>query len=221
MREWAVNIDVPILSIEYSLTPRSPFPRAIEEVFYVYCWILKSAKLLGSTGEKILLVGDSAGANLNAAVVIKCIEMGIPVPHSMLSIYGLFISNYAAIPSRMMGFFDIFLFQSHIDHIVKTYAGHYKKKDFIEGQIPKLCEDEFKDLIPMNHLMSPLCASKEILREFPPTVLLTTNLDLCLDENVEMAKKLRAAGVNVKLDVIHDLIHGYMHVLRVSLKFKK
>lgn len=51
LREWAKQIKVPILSIDYSLAPEAPFPRALEEVTYAYCWALKNCQLLGSTGK--------------------------------------------------------------------------------------------------------------------------------------------------------------------------
>ncbi|KAG5674630.1 hypothetical protein PVAND_004584 [Polypedilum vanderplanki] len=214
LREWAVKLDVPILSIEYSLAPNAPFPRALEEIFYVYCWALKSGKLLGTTAEKILLVGDSAGANLNTAMMIKCIENGVKVPQCMLSIYGLFLSNYSAIPSMMMGYMDVFLTYAHLMRIFKTYAGHFKIQKRT-GKMPIALKTEFSDVIPKNHLMSPIFASKEILSQFPSVVLLTTVLDPCMDENIEMAKKLRAAGVNIKLTVLHDLVHGFLHLVRI------
>lgn len=61
LREWADKLDVPILSVDYRLAPKAAFPRALEEVFYAYCWALQNAELLGSTGENIVFVGDSAG----------------------------------------------------------------------------------------------------------------------------------------------------------------
>ena len=64
LRDWAKILNVPILSIDYNLAPYAPYPRALEEVFYAYAWALKNAKLLGSTGEAVVLAGDSAGANL-------------------------------------------------------------------------------------------------------------------------------------------------------------
>lgn len=212
-----VKLDVPILSIKYSLAPKAPFPRALEEIFYVYCWVLKHGNLLGTTAENIILVGDSAGANLITALTIKCIESGVRLPQGILSIYGLFFSNYSAIPSMMMGFMDINLNYNHILRIFKTYAGHHKHLKFQRnGQIPKAPANEFCDKIPMNHHMSPILASDEVIRQFPKTILLTTTLDLCLDENVEFGKKLRKNGVDVKLDVIHGLIHGFNHLVKVS-----
>lgn len=50
LRHWAKEVQVPILSIDYSLAPEAPYPRAHEEVTYVYAWVLKNYHLLGSTG---------------------------------------------------------------------------------------------------------------------------------------------------------------------------
>lgn len=51
LRGWAKALNVPILSIDYSLAPAAPYPRALEEVLYAYSWALKNCELLGSTGE--------------------------------------------------------------------------------------------------------------------------------------------------------------------------
>ena len=58
LREWAAKLEVPIFSIDYSLAPEAPYPRALEEVFYAYCWALNNAHLLGSTAERVVLVGE-------------------------------------------------------------------------------------------------------------------------------------------------------------------
>jgi len=58
LRNWSIALDVPILSIDYSLAPEAPYPRALEEVLYAYAWALKHAStLLGSTAKKVIFVG--------------------------------------------------------------------------------------------------------------------------------------------------------------------
>lgn len=47
LRHWAHDLNVPILSVDYSLAPAAPFPRALEEVFFAYAWALKNADKLG------------------------------------------------------------------------------------------------------------------------------------------------------------------------------
>jgi len=60
LRNWTVTLGVPILSIDYSLAPEAPYPRALEEVLYAYAWALKHANtLLGSTARKVILVGKT------------------------------------------------------------------------------------------------------------------------------------------------------------------
>lgn len=58
LRSWAVQLGVPILSIDYSLAPEAPYPRALEEVLYAYGWALKHAStLLGSRARKVIFAG--------------------------------------------------------------------------------------------------------------------------------------------------------------------
>lgn len=47
LKSWAQELGAPILSIDYSLAPEAPFPRALEECFYAYCWAVKHCALLG------------------------------------------------------------------------------------------------------------------------------------------------------------------------------
>lgn len=48
LKSWSQDLDVPILSVDYSLAPEAPFPRALEECFYAYCWALRNHHLLGN-----------------------------------------------------------------------------------------------------------------------------------------------------------------------------
>jgi hormone-sensitive lipase len=49
--------------VDYSLAPENPFPRPTEEVLFAYAWAITNPSKLGWTGEKIVMVGDSAGGN--------------------------------------------------------------------------------------------------------------------------------------------------------------
>lgn len=49
LRGWARELGAPILSVDYALAPEAPFPRALEECFYAYCWALRNCRLLGQT----------------------------------------------------------------------------------------------------------------------------------------------------------------------------
>lgn len=102
LRDWATELQIPILSIDYSLAPKAPYPRALEEVFYAYCWSIKNAKLLGTTAERIIVVGDSAGATLATALTLKCIDQSVRLPDSVCIIYAPLLINFDPIPSRLL-----------------------------------------------------------------------------------------------------------------------
>lgn len=106
LRQWARDLGVPILSIDYSLAPAAPYPRALEEVLYAYCWARKNHNLLGSTGERIVAAGDSAGANLLSAATLKCIEKGIPPPAGLMLAYVPTFVNFIPSPARLLCMMD-------------------------------------------------------------------------------------------------------------------
>ena len=65
---------VPIFSIDYRLAPKSKFPDALNDCWQVYHYLVENAeKELGIIPNKIVLVGDSAGGNLAAALTILAI----------------------------------------------------------------------------------------------------------------------------------------------------
>ncbi|CAF1025090.1 unnamed protein product [Rotaria sordida] len=94
LKPWALGLKIPIVSVDYSLAPEYPFPRAVEECFYAYAWILKNAHKLGWTGKTILLVGDSAGGNLITIVTMKAIEAGLRKPDAIICFYTPFLLCY-------------------------------------------------------------------------------------------------------------------------------
>ena len=221
---WAVKLDAPILSVDYSLSPEAPFPRAIEEVFYAYCWALKNVKLLGSTGENIVFVGDSAGGTLALACLIRCIEMGVPLPKGNLNICSLLNHGFKLIPSRFLTILDGILPLLFVFHLFKSYgnADHFAPK---QGEY-KQCKDtharreqlkkELNFRVIKNYLISPFDTPEETLAQFPPTAFVTSRFDTLLDDNVEFAKKLKRLNVKTSLDVAQGMPHGFIYFTAVK-----
>ncbi|KAJ8354732.1 hypothetical protein SKAU_G00222990 [Synaphobranchus kaupii] len=87
LKSWSQDLGVPILSVDYSLAPEAPFPRALEECFYAYCWALKNSHLLGWTGERVCLGGDSAGGNLCLTMSMRAASQGVRMPDGIMAAY--------------------------------------------------------------------------------------------------------------------------------------
>lgn len=218
LRSWAEKLDIPILSINYTHSIIAPFPRAVEEVFFAYCWALNNPESLGWTGENIILVGDSAGGNLNTACVIQCIENGIRKPNGLFTIYAPFRIGSHITPSRFLTLIDCVLPNSLTTILAETYARKPKIRNATE-KIPTHRNDIGTEFIE-SYLLSPHTAPDKILRSFPPTRILSTDLDACLDDGVEFAKKLRSLNVDVQLDVLTGLCHGFLYWLQVTFKIQ-
>ncbi|XP_023560281.1 hormone-sensitive lipase isoform X2 [Octodon degus] len=134
LKIWAQELGVPIISIDYSLAPEAPFPRALEECFYAYCWAVKHCALLGSTGEQICLAGDSAGGNLCFTVSFRAAAYGVRVPDGIMAAYPATMLQTAASPSRLLSLMDPLLPLSVLSKCVTAYAGAETEEDSSSNQ---------------------------------------------------------------------------------------
>ncbi|XP_069033144.1 lipase, hormone-sensitive a isoform X1 [Embiotoca jacksoni] len=123
LRSWSKELNVPVLSVDYSLSPEAPFPRALEECFYAYCWALNNCHLLGSTAERVCLAGDSAGGNLCITVSMKAIASGIRVPDGIMAAYPATLLTTDASPSRLLTLIDPLLPLGVLAKCINAYAG--------------------------------------------------------------------------------------------------
>ncbi len=123
LKPWCKELKVPIVSIDYSLAPEHPFPRASEECFYVYAWCLNNAKMLGWTGEKIICVGDSAGGVLVTNIVQRAILNNVRIPDALIPIYAPFLLSYTLSPSRLMSVMDPLLNLGILWRCLAAYCG--------------------------------------------------------------------------------------------------
>ncbi|KAJ1133164.1 hypothetical protein NDU88_011461 [Pleurodeles waltl] len=123
LKSWAHDLDAPILSIDYSLAPQAPFPRALEECFFAYCWAIKNCHLLGSTGERVCLAGDSAGGNLCITVSMRAASFGIKMPDGIMAAYPATLLQATASPSRLLTLMDPLLPLSVLSKCLSAYAG--------------------------------------------------------------------------------------------------
>jgi hormone-sensitive lipase len=106
LRSWSQELQCPVVSIDYSLCPDAPFPRPLEECTMAYAWILQNLALLGTTGEHIVLVGDSAGGNLAMTTAMKILEHGLRRPNRVVIVYPTLNCTVAVSPSRFLSLFD-------------------------------------------------------------------------------------------------------------------
>jgi monoterpene epsilon-lactone hydrolase len=72
------SLNLPLLYVEYSLSPEHPFPAANNEVLKVYRELVKKYP-----GYKITIIGDSAGGGLAISLVNDAGKANLPIPASL------------------------------------------------------------------------------------------------------------------------------------------
>ena len=68
--------------------------------------ILVLTLCLGCTGEKVVLVGDSAGGNLVVSVSMKLKQLGLRLPDQLFSFYPSTVMRSSITPSRFLSLMD-------------------------------------------------------------------------------------------------------------------
>ncbi|KAE9556524.1 hypothetical protein FO519_000218 [Halicephalobus sp. NKZ332] len=126
LRDWARDLNCPVISIDYSLAPENPYPRPMEEVLYAYAYILNNPEKFGWTGEKIVMCGDSAGGNLVVCTTLNLIQMKAKrLPDGLVPIYTPFLFQYLPSPSRVLSFMDPLL---HMGVVIRCAAAYTNVK---------------------------------------------------------------------------------------------
>ena len=193
-RQWAAEVDIPILSVDYRLSPEHRYPDALDDCWQTYMWILQYAKkYLGVTPEKIVIAGDSAGGNLALGMVLRCIQTFQRIPDGLLLTYpAVSLDTEAFTPSLCYTLEDPLL--------------HYSFLPFVSS-----CYLHPADNPKSDPLVSPLVADSADLEQFPPTRFLLCAVDPLLDNALRMADRLLEAGVDVRVAKFEGMMHGLLN----------
>jgi acetyl esterase len=187
MREYAAQAGCAVIGPDYALSPEAPFPQALEECAAVLRWVATQGAAWGLDPARIVVGGDSAGANLamGAALLLRETDPGLKLSGLLLN-YGVFDADL-----------DTPSYREFADGYFLTRE---KMRFYFDCYLPRGADR-------LNPLASPLRAD---LRGLPPVVLAIAELDVLASENHAMAEKLRAAGVGVESRVFPGTAHGFL-----------
>ena len=69
-----------VLSVDYRVAPKNPYPAALEDALAGYNWLLNK----GYRPENIIVVGDSAGGGLTIALAMYLRDNNLPMPKALI-----------------------------------------------------------------------------------------------------------------------------------------
>lgn len=173
---------ITVVSVDYRMAPEHQFPAASEDVAAVYRTLLKDYK-----PENIGIYGCSAGGILTAQTVAWLQKESLPAPGAV----GLFCAAGSYYFEGDSGYFVAALLGIAPAHRPVPHNDSY-----------------FKDTDTNDPLVFPVRLD-EVLKKFPPVLLVTATRDQSLSSVVHMHSRLVALGVEAQLHVWEGLGHGF------------
>lgn len=200
LREWANCTNALVVSVDYSKSPDNKYPQALYECYYVYKRLVEGS-FLGITPDKIVLAGDSAGANLAVCVGLKAIENDLRIPDGIIVAYPPLDLTKSSTPSRVFFANDVLLPYYFLEVCLNAYV--------TEDSDPML-----------DYYLSPLFAPDELLKKLPDNIVfLCAGFDPLLDDTTRFIRRLDALEKNYR-HYVYDLPHGFWNFSQMLPKAK-
>ncbi|UZE15719.1 alpha/beta hydrolase [Pseudomonas sp. B21-054] len=192
LRQWVRETGLAVLSIDYALSPQYRFPVAFEEVVSIVSRVMKLGSITDCPVRGYTLGGDSAGANLALGAAVALRDAGIDALRQLVLFYGSYSRNVTSDSWQRLGGYG----GQHLStETMSAYWASYLGND----------EDDWR--------VQPIIAD---LAGLPPVRMVVGELDPLLDENHELADKLREAGVATNLEVLANMTHGFIRFNEVA-----
>jgi acetyl esterase len=189
VREIAVGTNAAVVFVNYTPSPEANYPTAIEQAYAATRWVADQGATAALDASRLMVVGDSVGGNMVAAVTLLAKRRGGPE-------LALQVMAYPATDAR----FDTPSYQQFANG---PWLTREAMKWFWDAYAPDVSARS-------EPTASPLRTSLEELRGLPPALLITAENDLLRDEGEAYAHRLMQAGVRVAavryLGTIHDFL---------------
>lgn len=191
VRELGITVVAP----RYRLAPEHPSPAALQDAYSALAWLSASAPGLGVDPARIAICGASAGGGLAAALALYAHDRGEVRPAFQLLVYPM------------------------LDDRTVTRSEH--RVAGVRAWTPKSNRFAWTSYLgarPGSPGVSAYAAParRDDLTGLPPAWIGVGSNDLFHDEDLEYARRLRAAGVACELLVVDGAFHGFDAIMRTA-----
>ncbi|KAH8148201.1 uncharacterized protein LAJ45_07653 [Morchella importuna] len=180
-----------VVFVNYTRAPEAVYPVAIEEAYSALQWLYAHAGEYGMDAKKVAFVGDSVGGHMAIGLSLLSLQRNTTLPLYQALIYP--VTNLACESDSYTLFHDgPFLTAALIRWMIDAWTPDVSRRSEI--------------------LASPLLAPINQLEGFPPTLVITAELDPLRDEGEVFAQHLAAAGVDTTELRAQGTFHGFWSV---------
>ena len=172
-------LNMPIIHIEYRLSPEHHLPAAVDDALAVYQFLIRN----NIKSSQIIIMGDSAGGGLALLTVQKLISQQLPTPRAIVCLSPITDFTMTSESYQRNARVDVMLSYDYVKWIVRQAIGVQQ-----QSQIGPLFES---------------------LSHFPPMYISVGTAEVMEDDSRKLVDKARAEGVDVTFDVGLHMMHGY------------
>ncbi len=187
-RQLCVGAAALVVNVDYRLAPEYPFPVPLDDCIAAVRWARDNVRRYGGDPERLAIGGDSAGANLSAAVVNA---LGSAIAwRAVLLIYGAF-----DLPASRRNYDR---YAPEEDPVLPKHAMDLMLAAYLSGGASA---DDPR--------VSPLNAD---LGHFPPACLVCGTWDPLFGESLTMRDKLQRVGCEAVLHTYAEMPHAFLQL---------
>lgn len=170
------------LALQYRLAPEFPFPQALEDAVSGYRFLLDS----GFKPREIAIAGDSAGAGLAVALLVRLKQLSLPQPAC-----ALLLSPWADMTATA----DSYSRNAARDPVLDRETMQFLAGQYL-GQRPR-----------ETPLASPVFAD---LSGIAPITILVGATEALLDDAIALTRATGLADVSVRLEIWPKMFHVWL-----------
>lgn len=188
--ELASSSALPVISVDYRLSPEAQYPQPLEDCVEVLQWLGQQHNELGFDPHRICVAGESSGGNLAAATCIRAQQLKIDIAFALLVCPVI----DSAMASESWNEFGTSLWPpaSQLSWMWDLYAG----------------SNEVRTGDPLVNLSLPSATAR-----LPQTLILTAEYDPLRDEAEQYGRQLSEGGTTTEVRRIPGQIHGFFGLI--------
>ena len=198
----ALDCNITVIALEYSLAPENPYPVALNQCDWVFKNIYENSDLYGIDPSKIIVGGDSAGGNLAFALCLKLRAEKFEMPLAQLLIYPCVDLNFNT--------------SSYLEH---SHAPFLDKDSMIW-----IWNTYLENNLDIDDPLA-IPAYEKDYSNLPPALIVAAELDPLNSEGKMLMKRLVDANVPSIYFEAKGMIHGFIRCRdesnQANLEFNK
>lgn len=189
-RQIAKRSGMRCLNVEYALAPEHPFPAPLDDCVAAIRWAASDGASLGIDPKRIVLLGDSAGANLSIAACLSLRDADMHPIRGAALLYGAYSLDLDTPSVQSFGGGPYFLGKADM---IRYW------NDYLSGNAAR-----------QSPLAVPMLAD---LANLPPLYIAACEFDPLLDDSERFRDRAKSAHAEVEFHLWKGMVHGIVSLM--------